>query len=101
VIKESVSATKKKMGLIGASMALEAIERETANIYAAFPELRPTGNQTVQEAPRKTGKDGRSRWTAKRKREVSERMKKYWAKRNKKRGATREQKTAVSAKAKR
>jgi myo-inositol-1-phosphate synthase len=102
-MKDSVATTKKKMGLIGASMALEAIDRETAAIYAAFPELRPTVNQPVQKAPRKASKNGR--WTAKRKKEVSERMKAYWAKRRKMakvtpvKGVKRERAKTVSGKA--
>lgn len=100
--KESVASLNRRMALIGASARLQALEAEVASITRAFPEVKPIAFGAVLGAPRKavraTAKDGRSNWSAKRKREVSERMKKYWAKRRK--GVKSESTKAVSGKAK-
>jgi hypothetical protein len=119
--KESVSQLRRRMALEGATARLDALEKEVAAIKGAFPELKPLAfgatlgspalrsallasrqriADSVEKTLRQTPTDGRSNWSAKRKREHTARMKAFWAKRRKaKKGVKREQATKVSAKA--
>jgi hypothetical protein len=89
------------MGLIGAGMCLEALGREIDQIYRAFPELRSAGDvaptERTPKAPRKRA--GRRKMSARERREVSRRMKAFWAKRRKaKKGAKSAKAKKVSSK---
>jgi hypothetical protein len=104
--KESVASLNRRMALLGATARLQALQAEIDAIGRALPELMPKALANALAAPRKvvrkTAKDGRSNWTAKRRLEHKIRMQKFWAKRRTaKKGAKGEQATAVSAKAKR
>lgn len=80
---ESVSAIRRKCALDGAKTRLEALETEVAAIQRLFPELSSTARVAPPAARLKVVKDGRSQWSAKRKREHAERMRKFWANRAK------------------
>lgn len=66
----------------GAEARISELKEELAAIYRAFPGLRRSG---ASAAPAATGGTIRRRkpMTAAQKREVSRRMKKYWAERRK------------------
>jgi hypothetical protein len=87
--------TLKHLAKLGARARLEQIELERKAILAAFPDLhgrRPAGKPTArvsdatrasaQAAPRRRTR----RMTAAQRKEVSDRMKKYWAERRKAKG---------------
>jgi hypothetical protein len=87
-----------RLARMGAATRLEQIERERLSILRAFPDLarrRParTGEETADAdgagaAPAKrTRRRRRNNMSAEARRAVSERMKKYWADRRKKKTA--------------
>jgi hypothetical protein len=77
----------KQFARLGAKSRLEELRREEAAIRRAFPDLfGARGGQTVAREAR-GGRRRRSNMSAAARKAVSERMKKYWADRRKKKGA--------------
>lgn len=66
----------------GAEARITELTQELAAIYRAFPELR-RGGAAARPAAVRSGLRRRKPMTAAQKREVSRRMKKYWAERRK------------------
>lgn len=75
----------RRLARLGAVARLEQLHEEEAAIRAEFPELfggrRGTGKATKEAAPRKRRR--RAAMSAAQRKEVSERMRKYWAERRK------------------
>ena len=75
----------RRLARLGAVARLEQLKEEEAAIRAEFPELfggrRGTGDAAKEPAPRKRRR--RPAMTAAQRKEVSERMRKYWAERRK------------------
>jgi uncharacterized protein (UPF0335 family) len=75
----------RRLARLGAVARLEQLKEEEAAIRAEFPELfggrRGNGRAVKELAPRKRRR--RSAMTAAQRKEVSERMRKYWAERRK------------------
>ena len=75
----------RRLARLGAVARLEQLKEEEAAIRAEFPELfggrRGNGRAAKEPAPRKRRR--RPEMTAAQRKEVSERMRKYWAERRK------------------
>ena len=75
----------RRLARLGAVARLEQLKEEESAIRAEFPELfggrRGTGRAAKERAPRKRSR--RPAMTAAQRKEVSERMRKYWAERRK------------------
>jgi hypothetical protein len=104
VAKESVSKIRAKYAKDGAIARMAQLQIEYQQIARAFPDIAASDVVDVVEPMREEKADTgrRSKWTAKRKREVSERMKKYWARRrfkaSAKKAARHERETKTSGK---
>jgi hypothetical protein len=86
VAKELSQAQLRELALVGARARLEELQRQEAELRAAFPELfrRGGGRKRVAAAAAGAGapkRRRRSRMSAAARRAVSERMTKYWAER--------------------
>ena len=83
----------RRLARLGAMARLEQIRAEEAGIRAEFPELFGRGSRredTGRDAEPATGAKGRRRrraMSAAGRKEVSERMRKYWAERRKAKGS--------------
>ena len=75
----------RRLARLGAVARLEQLREEEAAIRAEFPELfgGRRGNGKVPEKERSGRKRRRRAMTAAQRKEVSERMRKYWAERRK------------------
>jgi len=71
----------KQYALRGAQARVEELQQELASIYRAFPGLRRGGRAAAASGDRPARR--RKPMTPAQKREVSRRMKKYWAERRK------------------
>ena len=71
----------KQYALRGAQARMQELQQELSAIYKAFPGLRRGGGASVASADRPVRR--RKPMSAAMKREVSRRMKKYWAERRK------------------
>ncbi len=84
----------RNLAKLGAQARLEQIEMERRAILATFPELggggrrpgRPARSEQATEAPAKRRRRRRRTMNAAQRKEVSERMRKYWAERRKAKG---------------
>jgi plasmid stabilization system protein ParE len=87
VAKKIGDSTLREFALVGARGRLAALEAEIASLVAAFPELRRGRGAAKAVASRSAGpKRGRKRpMSAAERKQVSERMRKYWAERRAKR----------------
>lgn len=88
--KELNSQVLRNLAKLGAQARLEQIEMERRAILAAFPDLsaprRGRGRRPRQEKQAAAAPRRRRRMTAAQRKEVSERMKRYWAERRKAKG---------------
>ncbi len=93
-MKELAQETLHKLAKIGAQARLDQIESERRAILAAFPDLqgrrlagKPAGRGDGTRAAVAAARPRRTRrMTAAQRKEVSDRMKKYWAERRKGKG---------------
>ncbi len=83
----------RNLAKLGAQARLDQIEMERRAILAAFPDLgrgrrrgRPARSEQATEAPARKARRRKRTMNAAQRREVSERMKKYWAERRKAKG---------------
>jgi hypothetical protein len=74
--------TLREYALTGARNRLESLRQEQAKILGAFPELKRANGALQATAITSAGR-GRKKMTAKQRKEVSKRMKSYWASRRK------------------
>lgn len=76
----------KEYARLGAQARVQELQAELAEIYRTFPGLR-TGRRgataAAKQSPSGTARRKRRTMTAAQKREVSQRMKRYWAARRK------------------
>lgn len=76
----------KEYARLGAQSRVQQLQAEIAEIYRAFPGLRTRRGGAAaagEEVPQKATRRKRRKMTAAQKREVSQRMKRYWAARRK------------------
>jgi len=70
----------RRLAVVGARARLVELKAEMASLVRAFPEIGRAGGATSGAAVVRRAKPGRKTpMTAAERREVSERMKKYWA----------------------
>ena len=74
-----------RLARLGAKSRLDELRREEAAIRRAFPDLFGRGGQVARAG--RAGRRRRSNMSAAARKAVSERMKKYWADRRKKKAA--------------
>jgi len=75
----------RQLAVKGATTRLQELQNEAAAIRQAFPELGRTSSASTTPGSMETPR--RSRMSRAARKEVSERMKKYWAERRKARAA--------------
>ena len=78
----TTGADHREWALLGAKARLAEMEQERLRIFAAFPELGP-GSRSVAGSSTEPSQPGRRRMSAEARRQASERMKAYWAKKGK------------------
>jgi hypothetical protein len=87
VAKRMAPIEWRRLAVVGARARLQELKGEMASLVRAFPEIARAGGDAGRTSVRR-GKPGRKTpMTAAERREVSERMKKYWAGRRAAKGA--------------
>jgi hypothetical protein len=86
-VAKIASVELRQLALVGARARLQELQGEIAALVSAFPEIGRAGTRSVATTLKRRKPGRKTPMTAAERKEVSERMKRYWASRRAGKGA--------------